>query len=106
MAVTIYHKLYSFILQQFLHTPCPSTGITADMGEKGLHFLYLKDLQLRTFALYHPMIDVSAHCPHHRHHLLKPLYNSIITDITCVPHFVAILEMSGIAIIPIAMCIA
>lgn len=106
MRVAIDHKCDALLFEKPLHAGRPLSGIATDMSQEHLNSLNLENLKLAAFTAHHAMVDISAHSTHHRHDILQPLDNTIIADITGMPHLVAVTEILSEAVVPFPVGVA
>ncbi len=104
--MSVHHQPDSLLRKHLFHPRSPSIGIASDMRQQDLDTLHGEYLQFSAFTSDHPVVDISADGPDHRHNLLQSLHNGVIADIPGMPHFIAIAEVLPKPVVPFSMGVA
>ena len=81
------------------------SGISADVSEHHLHAVGGEYFHRAKAAAQVCAIDVAIHGTHHGRNRFEAVDNRFVADVACMPYFVAVLEILGVAVIPIGMSV-
>ena len=81
------------------------SGIAANVCEYHFHAIGSEDFHRFESAAQVGAIDIAIHGAHHWRNLLESVDNRFVANVASMPNFVAVLEILGIAVIPIGMSV-